>query len=307
MAKYLTPAKLGLLVLIELYLEGAMPSDAALPVLSFITSHLMDRSGTSTPGGTTSADQSSRWERADQSSRWERAEKTVSLVVSIGDFEKLLGSHAFLMGLPGKRLWDQFLGRLWALNSLDALHIFLDTLPRLLATTKRDQLQRHGGEDGWPELDDDDGSLTVKLSRHSLFGSFVRRARVEYSRLKWHDTTQLWQDFVRYRQPTAHYMRRNAPSTFGRLSFDWVLEEGENESWETGQAMTLASVAYGDMLSGDHMGSLPVSSDDVERLLEFQVQQMQKYGSRVPSEIRHQFQDLLNDSGTVPSLTHYVK
>uniref|UniRef100_A0A8H7K242 Anaphase-promoting complex subunit 5 n=1 Tax=Bionectria ochroleuca TaxID=29856 RepID=A0A8H7K242_BIOOC len=285
MAKYLTPAKLGLLVLMELYLEGAMPSDAALPVLSFITSHLMDRT--------------------DQSSRWERAEKTVSLVVSIGDFEKLLGSHAFLMGLPGKRLWDQFLGRLWALNSLDALHIFLDTLPRLLATTKREQLQRHGGEDGWPEVDDD-GGQTVKLSRHSLLGSFVRRARVEYSRLKWHDTTRLWQDFVRYRQPTAHYMRRNAPSTFGRLSFDWVLEEGENESWETGQAMTLASVAYGDMLSGDHMGSLPVSSDDVERLLEFQVQQMQKYGSRVPSEIRHQFQDLLNDSGTVPSLTHYV-
>jgi anaphase-promoting complex subunit 5 len=329
MAKYLTPAKLGLLVLIELYLEGAMPSDAALPVLSFITSHLMDRSGTSTPGGGGTTTGTS----ADQSSRWERAEKTVSLVVSIGDFEKLLGSHAFLMGLPGKRLWDQFLGRLWALNSLDALHIFLDTLPRLLATTKREQLQRHGGEDGWPQLDDD-GSMTVKLSRHSLFGSFVRRARVEYSRLKWHDTTRLWQDFVRYRQPTAHYMRRNAPSTFGRLSFDWVLEEGENESWETGQAMTLASVAYGDMLSGDHMGSLPVSSDDVERLLEFQVQQMQskflcfdvgltvdcllveerrkltaalEYGSRVPSEIRHQFQDLLNDSGTVPSLTHYVK
>ncbi|CAI6095161.1 unnamed protein product [Clonostachys chloroleuca] len=290
MAKYLTPAKLGLLVLIELYLEGAIPSDAVLPVLSFITSHLMDRSNT-TPGTS-----------ADQSSRWERAEKTVSLVISIKDFEKLLGSYPFLMGMPGKKLWDQFLGRLWALNSLDALHIFLDTLPRMLARTKR-ELQRQT-ENGSPEPDE--GSKTVKLSRNSLFGATVRRARVEYSRLKWHDTTQLWQDFVRYRQPTAHYMRRKAPSSFGRLSFDCVLEEGENESWETGQAMTLASVAYGDMLSGDHMGSLPVSSDDIEVLLEFQVQQMQKYGSRVPSEIRHQFHDLLNDSCTVPSLTHYV-
>lgn len=259
MAKYLTPAKLGLLVLIELYLEGAIPSDAVLPVLSFITSHLMDRSNT-TPGTS-----------ADQSSRWERAEKTVSLVISIKDFEKLLGSYPFLMGMPGKKLWDQFLGRLWALNSLDALHIFLDTLPRMLARTKR-ELQRQT-ENGSPEPDE--GSKTVKLSRNSLFGATVRRARVEYSRLKWHDTTQLWQDFVRYRQPTAHYMRRKAPSSFGRLSFDCVLEEGENESWETGQAMTLASVAYGDMLSGDHMGSLPVSSDDIEVLLEFQVQQMQ--------------------------------
>ncbi|VUC36957.1 unnamed protein product [Clonostachys rosea] len=289
MSKYLTPAKLGLLVLIELYIEGAIPSDAMLPVLSFVTSHLMGRSN-DTPGTS-----------VDQSSRWERAEKTVSLVISIKDFEKLLGSYPFLMGMPGKKLWDQFLGRLWALNSLDALHVFLDTLPRMLAMTKRERQRQ--GENGSPEPDE---GRAVKLSRNSLFGSTIRRAKLEYGRLKWHDATQLWQDFVRYRQPTAHYMRRKAPSNFGRLSFDCVLEEGENGSWETEQAMTLASVAYGDMLSGDHTSSLPVSTDDIEVLLEFQVQQMQKYGSRVPTEIRHQFLDLLNDSCTVPSLTHYV-
>ena len=41
--RYLTPAKVGLLVLIQLYCEQAVPHDAIRPVLSFITSHLLDR------------------------------------------------------------------------------------------------------------------------------------------------------------------------------------------------------------------------------------------------------------------------
>jgi hypothetical protein len=37
----------------------------------------------------------------------------------------------------------------------------------------------------------------------------------------------------------------------------------------------LAAVAYGDMLTGDPDATVPASTDDVERLLEFQIEQMQ--------------------------------
>jgi anaphase-promoting complex subunit 5 len=254
MARYLNPAKIGLLALVELYVEGAVPSDAILPVLSFVTSHLVDHSSPNTS--------------ADQSERWSKAEKTVSLVISIKEFEKLLGSYPFLMGMPGRRLWDQFLGKLWDINSLDALHKFFDNLSGLLAKTKEERQRL--AELGQP-VEEEEG---IRLSANSPFGAFVRRSRLEYQRLRFHDCTELWKHFVRYRQPTAPYLKRKIPG-FGRLSFDNVLLVGEQEDWDLKSVMDLASVAYGDMLTGDQSGSLPVSTDDIESLLEFQIEQMQ--------------------------------
>ncbi|KAM5347063.1 hypothetical protein ACJ41O_010068 [Fusarium nematophilum] len=285
MARYLNPAKIGLLVLVELYVEEAVPSDAILPVLSFITTHLMDH-----PPEKPSAT---------QSERWSKTESTVSLVISIKDFEKLLGSYPFLVGMPGRRLWDQFLGKLWDINSLDALHQFLDSLAGMMAKTKEEL--RRLAELGQP-AEEDEG---IKLSPNSPFGTFVRRARLEYHRLPFHDCTELWKNFVRYRQPTAHYLKRKIPG-FGKLSFDHVLLTGEQEDWEHQSVMDLASVAYGDMLTGDQSDAVPVSTDDIESLLEFQIEQIQKYGNRIPLEIRHQFHDLVHDSYLVPSLTHYL-
>ncbi|KAL6880920.1 anaphase-promoting complex subunit 5 domain-containing protein [Trichoderma novae-zelandiae] len=283
MARYLTPAKVGLLVLVELYVEEAIPSDAVVPVLSFIASHLI---GYDSNGPATS-----------QATRWKKAERAVGLVISIKDFEKLLSSYPFLKGLPGKRLWDQFLNKLWGIDSLYALEAFFGHISSALPRTKED-LRKEG-------LDPDQPEPGVKLSPNSPLGAFVRRARLEYQRLHFHDCTELWKDFVRYRQPTSHYQKRKNPE-FSRYSFDNVLLRGELEDWDVDKVASLASVAYGDMLAGDHTGTLPVSIDDVENLLDFQIEQMQKYGNRIPLEIRHQFHDLLNDSFLVPSLTHYI-
>lgn len=255
MARYLTPAKIGLLVLIELYTEEAVPGDATVPVLSFITSHLTDR-----PASPTNASNPSNH------TRWSKAERTVSLVASIKDFEKLLGSYAFVMGMPGRKLWDQFLGKLWAIDSLDEMHVFFENLSGMLAKSKNELRKENGG--GTPEPEPG-----IKLAKNSLFGAFVRRARVELGRLRWHDTTELWKDFVRYRQPTANYLRRKV-SGFERTSFDKVLWPDGRADWDPEDAATLATVAYGDMLVGGQ-GTLPVSTDDIETLLEFQIEKMQ--------------------------------
>ena len=303
MSRYLNPAKIGLLALIELYVEGAVPSDAILPILSFVTSHLMDHDSSNSS--------------KDQASRWSKAERTVGIVIAIKDFEKLLGSYPFLMGMPGRKLWDQFLGKLWDINSLDAMNEFFENLSTMLARTKEERQKL--AELGEAE-EEEEGA---KLSRTSPFGTFVRRAHLEYQRLQFHDCTELWKNFVRYRQPTSHYLKRKIPG-FPRLSFDNVLLLGEQEDWDPESTLELASVAYGDMLTGDETKTVAVSTDDIETLLEFQIEQMQskfstplardsstdrsiEYGNRIPLEIRHQFHDLLNDSYLVPSLTHYLK
>lgn len=250
MARYLNPAKIGLLALLELYVEEAVPSDAVLPVLSFITSHLMDR------GAPKAAD------------RWSKAERTVNLVISIKDFERLLGSYPFLMGMPGRKLWDQFLAKLWNISSLYALHEFFENLTGMIARTK-DELRAMNPEGGSPEPEEG-----IKIARNSPFGAFIRRAQLEYHRLQFHDSADLWKAFVKYRQPTVTYLKRKNPNV-GRLSFDNVLLAGEQEDWNPDGVSALASVVYGEMLTSEEGEGVAVSTDDIEVLLEFQIEQMQ--------------------------------
>jgi anaphase-promoting complex subunit 5 len=268
--------------------EDSVPSDAVLSVLSFIASHLLDNVTCSHSGALNSA--------------WNRAERTVSLVISIRDFENLLASYPFLMGMPGRKLWDHFVGKLWDINSLDELHVFFDNLSSVLAPSKEERKRLE--EQGIQVL-----PATIRLTPTSPFGAFVRRCRIEFQRLRFHDCTELWKDFVRYRQPTAAYQkrRRGRDSAFGKLSFDNVLFTGEQLEWGPQSVLDLAAVAYGDMLTGDETSTLPVSTDDVEALLDFQIDRMQRFGNRVPLEVRDQFHDMLRDSFLVPSLTHYLR
>ncbi|RYP77817.1 hypothetical protein DL771_000914 [Monosporascus sp. 5C6A] len=283
MSRFLNPAKIGLLALIELYTNKTVPTSSIVQILSFITSHLIDYE-LSSPSGSSEG-------------RWKRAETTVSLVVSITDFEKVLTPHTAASGMPGRSLWYVFLDKLWKIDSLDALHAFFERCSELLAKTKEEL--RRDAEMGTPAP----GPEVILLSRNSPFGAFVRRSQLEFTRLRFHDAFELWKNFVKYRQTTAAYYRKKTPS-FQRLSFDNVLLAGEHD-WGS-DVEAVASVAYGDMLRDDPASALPVSTDDIEKLLEFQIDQMQKYGNRIPREIRHQFQDLLNDSFMVPSLSHYL-
>lgn len=257
MARYLTPAKIGLLALVELYTTTLIPHEAILPVLSFLTSHLVDLTPTATC--------------PNKAGRWRKAESTVSLVISVKDFERLLSPHAEASGLPGRSLWDAFLSNLWAVNSFDALHEFVHRLPQLLAPSK-EELRRLAQLEVLPR------DCDVRLARNSPLGTFVRRCQTEFARLPLHHTAELWKDYVAYRQPTAQYMRRRHAG-FARLSFDAVLLNGEHDHWDSGGVAALASVVYGDMLVSNENAALPVSTDDIESLLEFQINQMQ---SRCP-------------------------
>lgn len=251
MSRYLSPAKIGLLALIQLYVEGAVPNDAIIPVINFLTSNLFDRN---------LAHSSAR-----PTDRWKKAENIIKLARSVHHFEEVLAPYPAADRLPGRRLWDRFLEKLWGIDSLHALHEFFGNLPNLLARTKAQlrELAERGEEP----------PSGVLLARNSPLGAFVRRLELEFSNLQFEQASELWMTFVRYRQPTAAYWRRRNPH-FGRLSFDSVLLTGELE-WGP-QTDELAVAAYGNMLLvGDHDAAPPVCIDDVESLLELQIAQMQ--------------------------------
>ncbi|RCI13689.1 hypothetical protein L249_8218 [Ophiocordyceps polyrhachis-furcata BCC 54312] len=319
MARYLNPAKIGLLALVELYAEEAIPSDAILPVLSFLTAHTLHQSPSSSSSSSSSV----------TTPRWNKAERTANLVVSIKDFERLLSEYPVVKGMPGRKLWDQFLAKLWGIDSLDALHSFFASIPALLKKTREESSKERGGDEqeeaeaaAAAAAEEEDGKTKIKLSRNSPLGAFVRRSKTEFHRLTFEQSTQLWKSLIRYRQPTSQsylrhrqptaqpYVQRGTPS-LEKLTFDNVLvRAAASGEWDADGVERLVAVAYGThVLAGDDEGeggTVPVSTDDVEALVEFQIQRMQKYGDRVPVEIQQQFEHLLRDSFLIPSLTHYL-
>ena len=302
MARCLTPASIGLLSLIELYTDRAVPIDSTVPILSFIVSHLLPSSlpkpQNKLPGSAP-------------------RESSLNFVITIKDFEKLLHGHPSAAGLPGRSLWDAFLRKLWDINSLDELHTFFDRRSHLLARTKEEDKRDEAMGIAPPE------DKIILLARTSPIGAFVRRAQLEFARLKFHDALDLWKSFTRFRQSSHEAWRKRNPGA-GPWSFDAVLSEAVDE-WDESAKDTFMNVGYDGGFEKKTEEGL-VSTNDIEKLLEFQIEQMQsKYcaspfshparvlltqselGERVPEAVQDQFKGILDSNVMIPSLSHYVR
>lgn len=244
-SRFLAPRDISLLALVSIYCDAAVPAAGILPVLSFIARHIGADANKDSP---------------DSSRPFQKAKDDIDLIKSIKSFETLLQSYPAAVGLPGRRLWDLFLAKLWSIDSLDALHQFFNLLPSLLAT-KDDIRQMIEPEEGT--------SITrIPLTSNSPFALFVRRAQLEFSRLPFSEASSLWKDFIIYRKPTAATWARRNPSP-DACSFDKILEISEVE-WGEGAA-AIETITYGDLNSL----RIPVSIHSLDNLIEFQVAQMQ--------------------------------
>lgn len=245
-SRFLSPREISLLALISIYCDAAVPAHGILPVLGFIATHI---------GGLDTHKSS-----ADPAKRFQKFKDDIDLVKSIRPFETLLQPFPAAVGLPGRRLWDLFLAKLWSIDSLDALHDFFDLLPSLLAT-KDDIRQMVEPQEG--------ASVSrIPLTVNSPLALFVRRAQLEFSRLPFSEASSLWKDFIVYRKPTAATWARRNPSP-DACSFDKVLEISEPE-WGEGAA-AIETITYGDLNSA----RVPVSIQSLDTLIEFQINQMQ--------------------------------
>ena len=241
MSRYLTPSKVGLLALISLYTESVIPSVATIPVLSFLVSQILPIKSTIP--------------RSDVSLH------SLDTTITLNDIQKATINHS--SGIPGRTVWDLLLTKLWKIYSLDALHDFFDTLSRVLQKT-REQLQNE------PEYGLETGFIFdhMLLSRTSPLGAFVRRARLEFTRLQFHDALTLWKSFVVYRAPTLSQWKKRNP-TAGNTSFDINLQQEH-----LGIADRLTEAVYGE-LGTEASQEVGISTEDVEKLLEYQVDQLQ--------------------------------
>lgn len=241
MSRYLTPSKVALLALTSLYCESVVPNDSVIPVLSFLVSKLLPNYRINDGSGSPNS--------------------SPDLDVAIQDFERIAGSH--VSSVPGRSLLDLFLDKLWKIDSLDALHEFFDNLEEILV---RDPTEEREEMDQPPPN-------RMQLSRTSPLGVFVRRARVEFSRLRFQDAILLWTAFVKYKEPSMVAWRKKNP-TASRTSFDANIQSIDLQA-----NSELLDVAYGrltDNLEPDET----ISTSDIEVLLEFQINKLQSMCSK---------------------------
>ncbi|KAI9888785.1 MAG: Anaphase-promoting complex subunit 5 [Vezdaea aestivalis] len=273
MTRFLTPAKIGLLSLITLYHENVVPTAASIPLLSFVIGQIL-------APHSTSPESIESFEATDFS--------------SLGSFQEVTASHASVK--PGRTIWDLLLDKLWEINSFDGLHVFFDNLARLMIPTRERQLEDE--ENGIQPLP----TGRTRLSKMSPLGVFVRRAQLEFMRTQFHDSMALWHNFTQFRQPTLHTWAKRHPQA-DKTYFDINLNGLDFEI-----AGSPAKAAYGvntRSMTPDSRNDF-VSTDDVEKLLEFQIEVMQRTGARVPIPVKGKLQSLVRNSPTPPSVSHYM-
>lgn len=240
MSRYLTPSKVGLLTLVSLYTESVIPSAATIPILCFLVSHLLPID-------------SSQLHTASAISRR-------SFDVSIESLQQATVTHA--SGIPGRTVWDLLLNKIWEINSLDAMHTFFDELSLLLEKPREEQgvTDIHAVKSGH-----------MHLSRVSPLGAFVRRSQLEFTRLQFHDGIELWKSFITYRSPTLAQWRRRHPGIGDNIDINLLEAAGEPTE-------RIRDTIYREPMTENEKRA-GVSTEDVEKLLEYQVDHMQSMGS----------------------------
>jgi len=179
---------------------------------------------------------------------------SLSATASLEDFERLLTQQQ--SKVTGRTLWDFLLHRLWSVDCLHALHQFFAELSSYLAN---DQEQPH---------DVTESTNRVLLSPVSPLGIFIRKAQLEFTRLQFHDSVGLWTALVRFREPTEAAWKRRHPAASLNMP-DINLHSLGHDMDEA-----FSQILYGSLRDTPSEEGF-LSTEDIERVLEFQLSRLQ--------------------------------
>ncbi|KAI4713329.1 hypothetical protein J4E89_002309 [Alternaria sp. Ai002NY15] len=203
---------------------------------------------------------------------------------SIDAFEDVLQEHP--SNMPGRTLLDLFLKHMWEMNSFDALHALFDSILDLVTPPP------HGTQD-------QESPDRIHLSKTSPLGTFVRRAHLEFTRLQFDDSMKLWSSFIRYRAPTAQWTKRLAG--LASSGVDMVVSEMGLRAGDD-----MYEIAYGNLQEDQEEGA-GMSLNDLDRILDFQLDRLQRLGDRVPGDMKSQLRNMVKSSGIVHRQAHLVQ
>lgn len=172
----------------------------------------------------------------------------------------------------GRNMYDILLKGLWGLNGLDSLHNLVNLLHFNSA----------------PKDEEGNPIQSRHVTPGSPLGQFVRRCYVEFTRLQFADSQALWNSFVTYRKPTYEAWATKNPEVARELE-------------ETRSLTSVPPVAKTQHVEPADEGNSSASVVDADMLLGFSIYQLQKLGTRVPTDVKTQLEKWIGDqwdSGT---------
>jgi len=237
-SRSLTPVNLCLLQLILFYCRNHIPTDGTIPILSYLATQLLPV------------------RRAD--SVVAAPSKTNIDARNLDDLRRLLSPYRAFPTHDAKNLWVHFVDSLWDVCDIDHFFTWVNNFSKLLVE------QVLSGRIDVHET----RPRHVVLSKNSLLGVFVRRAVLEFEQLQFHDVATLWQDFDAYRAVTADFHGQGLST-----SLDSTVRATNYGFDNMADARILAIIGQNYNKAHDRFSTS--STRDTQRLLEFQIDEMQ--------------------------------
>lgn len=177
-----------------------------------------------------------------------------SATLSLEDFRTLLSPYKTSHN-DSSNLWHHFITSLWTIRDIDQFFSWTERFDQLFVLS--------------PALVDVSRPATIwiALSKTSLLGVFVRRSLLEFEQLQFHDVMTLWKGFYAYRAATADVHRPELSASFNNLP-----RAVNNDFNNVADDRILALI---DQQFDDAAALGQTSSIEIERLLEFQIGEMQ--------------------------------
>ena len=250
-SRLLSASKICLLALIRVYREGYVPGSAISSVLVFIASHIQPEIG-----------------RAKDVVKGGELDVAELVLGRLDAFEPVLACISLnFKNEDGNSstctLWDLFLSFLRSIHELDTMTTIVSDIDDYFSAADTDAGRGPSGE--------------YLLSATSPIGLFVRRAKIDLELLRFPEILQLWHEFSRYVDlvPEARAKQR-------RSFVEHAIAQPDSSQSATGEVggcdWAVEMIASTPSTRRD-LGLL-VSTHDYNRLVEFQIAQMQ-------SEIGH--------------------
>ncbi|KJR89598.1 uncharacterized protein SPSK_05959 [Sporothrix schenckii 1099-18] len=293
MRRFISPGRIALLTLVDMYCSEAIRDKDDDFILELIACYVTDTYARPTN------------QRQRYLARWQRAFLSVDLLGHLHSLRPAL-QRCFIAFAPPSTdvplcatLWDDLVARLWLrLTALDDLGPFFEQLAMYIAPTYA-ELRAHrdlGIEDPPDDL--------LLLDRRSPVGLMVYQACSEFQQLSFAHRCELWEDFVRYRNPTRTDFKILWPHDFGvdDLLFDAVLTQGQAD-WGAAGTDAVARVVFDRMLKD---AAVSASHDETEKLVTMLIER-ERIGFRPTPVLRDAADAVIRGATPIPSQATFYR
>lgn len=269
---YLTPYKVAIANLIMMYCDGLIPTSSKIAVMSGVVNFLDSIQGQSNTG---------------------------PLKIIDGNLVSLKNAlSAVEVSTEGRgTLYDVLISKLWSFRSLDDIHTFFQSVMGYLVKPGESTNDPTNSDD---ELNDSNKGLEPSSSRRlkpsSILGSFLRRCYLSFDQLSFDQVAELWKAFEAFKSSSKEDWEKLIAG--GRV---------DNEDEDTADDDHMHLLKGVQKLIKPQNDMVYISTENLDSLLEFQAQKLEKHSSVLPDNIRNLLENLIKTEQEVPSTAYFVQ